>query len=113
MVRSSQQVPAPQLLSLKPLRDLVLDDAGHPCLDVLQNVAQLKLPLKRGRRNLFSAQQSGRHGIWRQLGGGGTGKCLRCIIWSAIHLWTKNEIIFPADHIMSGRKSLKVYILGL
>ena len=38
MIGSCQKIPAPQLLAFESLGDLVLDDARHPGLHVVQDV---------------------------------------------------------------------------
>ena len=52
-----QKIPAPQLLALESLGDLVLDDARNPGLDVLKDVTELKLPLECCSRNFLSSKQ--------------------------------------------------------
>ena len=58
MIGSCQEIPTPKLLTLESLGYLVLDDACHPSLYVLQDVTELKLPLERCCGYFLSSEQS-------------------------------------------------------
>ena len=57
VVSPSEQVPALELLALEPLSDLVLNDAGHTGLDIVQDITQLELSLEGGCRHFLAPQQ--------------------------------------------------------